>query len=254
MGSQDESFFMRMKSINAKKGLLIPLKHNLREDQKERGSRRHIDPGRLGLNYQLEGIADAKQTTEWAEALISESGAKVRANASLAVEIIFSLPADRHGTDTRPYFEDCLKWLRNEFKGLEVLSFAVHLDEAAPHAHAILLSLKEGRICGSEIMGNRVAAMRRQDDFFWKVANKHGLKKPARKLSVKENEQLFNVVSSAIHSEGFIPKSKIHSLLMDEIRKAPVKYAQAMGVSLPDRVSGGGKSFVAIMTKPVRGP
>lgn len=254
MASQYDAFFMRMQSINAKKGLLIPLRHNLREDQNERGSRRHIAPERLGLNYQLEGIGDANQIKQWADELISESGAKLRTNASLAVEVVFSLPAERHGADTRPYFEDCLAWLRHEFKGLEVLSFVVHLDEAAPHAHAILLSLRDGRVCGNEIMGGRAAAMRRQDDFFWRVANKHGLKKPARKLSAKQRDQLFMAISSAIHGEGYIPKSKVYSLIMDEIRKAPVKYAQSLGIDLPDRAGADGKSFVAIMTKPVRGP
>jgi hypothetical protein len=252
MAISDGSALMRMKPINAQKGLLIPLKHNLREDQKERGARQHIDPERLVLNYQLVSIGDAKQTKEWADALISESGAKVRANASLAVEIIFSLPTNRHNTNTRPYFEDCLNWVRDEFKGLEVLSFAVHLDEAAPHAHALLLSLKDGRICGNEVMGNRAVIQRRIDDFFWKVAKKHGLKKTPRKLSAKESEQLFRVVSSAIDSEGFIPKSKVYSLLMDEIRKAPVKFAQVLGIDMPDRILKDRHDFVKIMTKPVK--
>lgn len=251
MAVHQETIFMRMESINVRKGLLKPLRHNLREDQNERGARQHIDPEKANLNYQLEGIGNAEQVKLWADALIAESGAKVRKNASLAIEILFSLPTKWHSSDTRPYFQDCLQWLRDEFEGIEVLSFAVHLDESAPHAHVLLLSLKDGKLCGSEIMGDRGALQKRHDSFYWKVANKHGLKKPPRKLSAQQQERVFKDVSAAIHGEGLIPKSKVYSLIMDEIRKSPVKYAQALGLELPDKTINDKRTFAAIMTKPV---
>lgn len=169
MANSDESLYMRMARINVKKGLVIPLKHNLRESQRERGARSNIDASRSHLNYQLTDMGNAEQINEWAYSLIEESGAKVRANASLAMEIVFSLPPHWLKIDTKPYFQDCLDWVRKEFQGLEILDFSVHLDESTPHAHAIILSLKDGKLRGDEIVGGLGVMARRQDNFYNQV-------------------------------------------------------------------------------------
>lgn len=252
MANCDDSLYMRVARINAKKGLLPPLKHNLREHQKERGARSHIDVSRSHLNYQLEGLGDAEQINEWANSLIQESGAKVRANASLAVEIVFSLPAHWHERDTKPYFEDCLQWVKGEFEGLEILDFSVHLDEGAPHAHVLILSLKDGKLRGDEIAGGLSVLARRQDSFYNQVAHKYGLKRASARYSAQELGIIYSKVSQVIELKKLVPNSEIYSLVLDEVRKNPVPYAQSLGIDLPEKKAKRGKTFVGIMTKPVK--
>ena len=61
-----------------------------------------------------------------------------RKNQVMAVEVVFSLPIDRHSQDTHLFFNDCFAWVKQSFAG-ELLSFDVHLDESAPRFRCYFL-------------------------------------------------------------------------------------------------------------------
>jgi hypothetical protein len=65
----------------------------------------------------------------------------------------FSLPIDRHTQDTKPFFTYCPNWIKKTFAG-ELLSFDVHLGESAPHAHAVILRLIDGKMQGRDMVGS----------------------------------------------------------------------------------------------------
>lgn len=241
-----ESPFFSIGRINIKKGLRNPLRHNLREALC--GS--HIDPSRSVRNYRLIDIGNSEQVEEWANALINEAGCHVRVDACLAVEVLFSLPASWLEVDTRPYFKDCLHWLTVEYKGLEILDFSVHLDEGAPHAHALILALKDGKLQGNKIAGDRQTLRLKKDSFFEAVAKKHGFEKTKR-LNKAEAESLFKSLILEIENEGHLTKSKLYNLIRDEIRKNPAPYALALGIEAEPK-RGKERTFAQIMTKPVK--
>ncbi|SFN15683.1 plasmid recombination protein [Nitrosomonas communis] len=121
----------------------------------ERGAGAHIDAFRTPFNYSLTTPDTAEQIDRHAKVLLVQAGIdKPRINQVMALEIIFSLPVDRHEQDTRPFFKDCLEWVKQHIPGV-LLSFDVHLDESAPHAHALILPLVKSKMQGNQIMGGK---------------------------------------------------------------------------------------------------
>jgi len=140
------SHFFRLGSITGENGILFAMQHNKRTLQAERGAPAHIDASRSSLNYCLAGNDTPQAIATHAKVQMLKAGIdKPRKNAVRAVEIIFSLPIDRHKQDTKPFFTDCYGWLIKTFAG-ELLSFDVHLDESAPHAHAVILPLIDNKL------------------------------------------------------------------------------------------------------------
>ena len=107
----------------------------------------------MPLNYALTEPDSAEAIDRHAKVLMVQSGIdQPRVNQVMAVEIIFSLPIDRHQQDTRPFFKDCFEWVKQHISGV-LLSFDVHLDESAPHAHALILPLVDKQNTGQQDYG-----------------------------------------------------------------------------------------------------
>ena len=169
------SQLLRLGTIKGKNGVLEALKHNKRELQAERGTGAHIDVTRTPLNYCLAGDSTPSAIANHARAQMNYAGIETpRKNGVMAVEVIFSLPIDRHQTDTKPFFAECLAWLNKTFAG-ELLSFDVHLDESAPHAHALILPLINGKMQGNKLMGSTGNLMRLINLYHKEVARHYGL-------------------------------------------------------------------------------
>ena len=114
--------------VDKKGGVLVAMKHNKRSEI----NGAHIDVARTPLNYCLTDPATPEAIATHAKVQMVKASIDVlRKNGVRAVEIIFSLPIDRHNQDTQPFFNDCLAWVKQTFAG-ELLSFDVHLDESAP--------------------------------------------------------------------------------------------------------------------------
>ena len=92
----------------------------------------NIDVTKTPLNYCLADPATPEAIALHAKVQMVKAGIDMpRKNQVMAVEVVFNLPIDRHSQDTRPFFNDCLAWVKQSFAG-ELLSFDVHLDESAP--------------------------------------------------------------------------------------------------------------------------
>ena len=247
------SHIFRLAAMNGKNVILIALKHNKRTLQAERGAGANIDASKSQLNYSLTGSDTPEEIATHAKVQMLKAGIEnPRINQVLGVEIVFSLPIDRHSQDTKPFFIDCCDWVKKTFDG-ELLSFDVHLDESAPHAHAVILPLVDGKMKGSKMIGNKGNLMRLINKFHTEVARHHGLSRnESKRLSAKDKYSLSRLILIQLKTDP-VMKSSIWPYVRDLVVKDPLPCAQMLSIKLAKNMHAKGKSFVAIMTSKGRG-
>ena len=240
------SHLIRLGAIKGKSGVLEALKHNKRTLQAERGAGANIDVTRTPLNYCLTEPATPEAIAMHAKVQMLKAGIDTpRKNQVMAVEIIFSLPIQWHSHVTKPFFADCLAWVKQTFAG-ELLSFDVHLDESAPHAHAIVLPLIDGKMQGNSLIGGKGNLMRLISLFHQEVAHRYGLAKASRKrLTSKEKQSIERQVLTRLASDS-VKQSSVWPCVRDAIHKDPLPFAQMLSIE-PDKIlTKANKSFVDI--------
>jgi hypothetical protein len=247
------SYIFRLAAMKGKTKVLEALKHNKRTLQAECGASGNIDATKSHLNYSLTGSYTPEQIAMHAKVQMVKAGIdKPRINQVLGVEIVFSLPVDRHSQDTKPFFIDCCDWVKKAFDG-ELLSFDVHLDESAPHAHAVVLPLIDGKMRGSKMMGGKGNLLRLINQFHADVAKLYGLSKSeSKRLSATDKQTLSRMVLNELKTDP-VMKSGIWSYVRDLVVKDPLPCAQMLSIKLATATQAKGKSFVAIMTSKGRG-
>lgn len=227
------SHLIRLGKIKGENGILGALKHNKRMLQSEHGASANIDVTRSTFNYSLTTDASPETTSRHAKAQMILAGIeKPRKDQVRAVEVIFSLPINRHHQDTRPFFTDCYKWVNEAFAG-ELLSFDVHLDESAPHAHALILPLIDGKMQGSDMVGGIGNLSRLINQFHENVAKRYGLSRSQKKrLSDMDKQTLEKLVLTHLKSDP-AQQSCIWACFRDAIHNDPLPYAQMLSIQLP---------------------
>jgi hypothetical protein len=240
------SHFFRVGKLKGANGVLEALKHNKRELQAERGALAHIDVTKTSLNYALAGLNDATAIARHAKAQMAYAGIdKPRKNGVMAVEVIFSLPIGRHQQDTKPFFIDCCEWVLKIFTG-ELLSFDVHLDESAPHAHAIILPLVDGKMQGNAMVGDRGNLYRFISEFHKLVGEKYGLnRRDTARLNQTDRKSIAREVLKHLSADSVL-QSMVWGCVRDAISKDPIPYAQMLGLPLAAASKSDTKSFVDI--------
>lgn len=94
-------------------------------------------------NKILAGPSTAAEVAALAKSLISAAGVRaIRVNATMAVELVFSLPVSFYA-DSNKYFSESLQWAVDYFQ-VPVLSAVCHFDRVQPHMHMLLLPLRAG--------------------------------------------------------------------------------------------------------------
>ncbi len=223
-----------MQALSGNGKLLAAARHNKRLIQKELGAAGHIDATKMHMNYALLGDATPEAVAAKAKSILQSLGiTKLRKNAVSAIEIVFSLPVHAQ-IDHRAYFTDCQAWAAGQFGAENLLSLDVHLDEAAPHCHILLLPLLGGRMRGSDVMGNRQALQARQTSFYEQVSQRYGLLKPRSTRPSPEAKQ--SAVSAVLAhlrvSNDAILKSAAWALVRDLIDHEPIRWAECLGVEV----------------------
>jgi hypothetical protein len=247
------SHLFRLGKIKGDNGVLNALKHNKRTLQSERGASANIDVTRTSLNYSLTGDATPKQIALYAKSQMILAGIeKPRKDQVRAVEVLFSLPIDRHQQDTRQFFNDCYEWVKQAFAG-ELLSFEVHLDESAPHAHAIILPLIDGKMLGRDMVGNTGNLMRLINMFHSDVATHYGLSRSeSKRLTNVDKQTMAKQVISRLKADPAI-HSIVWDCFRDLIYSDPMPFVQKLSIKLPLAKQKKNKSFVQIMTSKGKG-
>jgi len=225
--------FLRLKKLKGAGIVLAAARHNRRAIQAERGASGPIDPTRTSLNETLRGPATPEGVAKVALDLMVRAGVgKLRKDAVVAVEILFSLPV-RVAIDDRDYFARCVAWSAEQFGGLDnILSADVHRDEAAPHCHVLVLPLKGTRMVGSDMVGNRRNLLALQGRFFKDVAQAFGLRKPAQRLAGTAKAAGAQAVLAYLRTtnDGAL-KSSVWSVIREAIEADPAPSMQALGIA-----------------------
>lgn len=236
------SHLIRLGRINGKNGILNAMKHNKRTLQLERGASANIDPTKTPLNYCLTAESTPEDIATHAKVKMVQAGIdNPRKNGVMAVEVLFSLPIRWHNEDSKPFFKDCYEWVKASLGG-ELLSFDVHLDEAAPHAHAVILPLVDGKMRGSDMIGGIGNLNRLIGLFYSNVATYYGFAQNSkRRLSKSEKNKLESEVLAALKSDP-VMKSVTWPITRDLIKKDPLLYAEILSLNKPKRTCK--KSFV----------
>ncbi len=248
------SHLFRMGKVNGKNGILYALRHNKRALQAERGAGANIHACRTPLNYSLTFSDTAEQIDRRAKVLLVEAGIdKLRTNQVMAIEVIFSLPIDRHQQDTRPFFKHCFEWVQKQVAGV-LISFDVHLDESAPHAHALMLPLVNGKMQGNKIMGGIGNLNRLRNLFYAEVAQNYGLSRnEIKQISGNDKIMLERKVLSQLVNDP-VMRSAIWPCVRDAVHLDPLPYAQLLGIEFKrSSAQYKGRSFVQIMTSKGKG-
>jgi hypothetical protein len=167
--------FLRIKKLTGTGIITTAARHNRREIQAELGAVGRIDPRRTHLNQTLVGAVDAAGVGQVAKDMMQAAGVdKLRKDAVMGIECVFSLPPD-HRLDDTAYFADCATWAERYFAGAEILSADIHRDEAAPHCHVLILPLVDGHMVGSDLFGGRPKLVAMNKHFNQSVAMNYGL-------------------------------------------------------------------------------
>lgn len=232
--------------------ILNVMRHNARELQAEIGvgADSGIDASRIHLNVTLHGPATADGVASAARDAMRDHGIVApRKNATLGIEIVASLPAGL-GIDHLAYFRDTAAWAQQHYR-VPLLSAIVHNDESSPHLHLVLLPVRDGKLVGSELLGNRATMKAMQKDFHERVASQYGLRMPAAKKrhSAAQRAAGIALLRDTLQANSGLTERAIDALLVPHA-KNPEPLLVALGLAMPAPVVKG--SFVATMTRKVR--
>ena len=246
------SHLLRLGTIKGKHGVLVAIKHNKRTLQNERGASANIDATRTSFNYSIASENTPEAIAMHAKMQMLKANIEPRKNQVMAVEIIFSLPIDRHSQITKPLFPACYGWINETFAG-ELLSFDVHLDESLPHAHAVILPLIDGKMQGRKLMGDRGNLMRLINKFHAEVAMHYGLSRSVRtRLNSADKQTLERLVLTRLKTDAAM-QSSVWACFRDAVHNDPLPYAQMLPIHLPLATTVKSKTFVQIMTSKGKG-
>lgn len=246
--------FMRLKKLIGSGIIGTAARHNRRVIQAELGASGTIDATRSHLNITLMGPSTADEVAQLAKAKVKAAGiTKTRKNAVMGVELVFSLPTD-HQHDVISYFTACAKWAGSEFGGLDnIVSVDIHRDEAQDHAHVLLVPLFEGRLRGSDAVGNKKKLTELQDKFFKDVSAGFGFSKPRARLSGNNKAKVTCQVLDKLRQDP-AGKSAAWAAIRDTVERDPTPYALALGIVITDTPSKPAKTMAQIFTSKGKGP
>ena len=234
------SYLLRLGKITNKKGKDI-VQDALAHNKRTMTPLPNIDVSKSHLNYAHMGFDTPANIATYAKIQMLKAGIdKPRKNGVMAVEVIYSLPIDRHHHNTRPFFNDCYVWTKKRFAG-ELLSFDVHLDESAPHAHAIILPLVNGKMQGSDMVGGTGNLYRLINLFHLEVGNRHGLSKNSKaRLTGKSKTSIERLVLARLKAVNDpAMQSLVWSQMRDAIHQNPLPFAQALSSAHPTLIASG---------------
>ena len=155
----------------------VPLSERHNERRNKNYSNKDIDPSRTCLNYHLKQPTAASYEQEFYR-IRDEYGLKGnlrltgKKQSTILCEFIITSDKqffDRLGEErTKQFFFDAYRFVTHKVGGEQfVVSAVVHMDEKTPHMHFCFVPItKDGRLSAKEVLGNKAAFSKWQDDFY----------------------------------------------------------------------------------------
>lgn len=248
---QESNFaIMRFEKLSTLNAVTRSLKHIFREQPTPNANTKRND---LNENLITKVTTCAEQSVKIMNDRISRLDKAPRANAVLAIEIIFTASPEAMETmdlDTRrSYFKDCVRWFGKKVGPENILVAQIHRDESSEHLHFLCLPIVAGENtlnCRKLIGGHKNRASELQDEFFKVVGEKYGLTRGNRgsrqtHTSLQEHNALVNQALPKLRAQKLElklecdelekriarGKSILENLALD-IKKAMEEHAQAV--------------------------
>lgn len=244
--------FLRVKKLKGAGIVKAAARHNLREIAAELGADSHINPSRTNLNQVIVGGNNSDDIAATAKRLMAEADIeKPRKDAVMAVELVFSLSPST-SIDTAQFFDDCITWVRDYFD-VPILSATAHYDEGAPHMHAILLPIIDGRMNGGRLVGNKTRLWQMLDNFHEQVTKHYSLTRQSsqKRHSATIREQAAQSLWNELKRRPeLLNEPNFKHDLIELIKANPEPLTLAAGLVMPKPKSAKPETFAEIMTKP----
>lgn len=143
-------------------------RHNERKKEEYR-SNPNIDRSKSEQNYHL--IEPADKYKQCCTERIQAVGARTRSNSVIMVEALITTSPEimekLNSEQQRQFFERAAAFLYERIGKENVISAVVHMDEKTPHMHFCFVPItKDGRLSAKEVLGNKAAMCKWQDDFY----------------------------------------------------------------------------------------
>ena len=127
-----------------------------------------IDHSRTAQNFHL--VTPRWSYEQEIKHRIRMAGCRVRKDSVKFVDTLVTVSpefAQAHEAEMREYFTRAFEFLKERIGEDNIISAVVHMDEKTPHLHLCFVPLtKDGRLSAKEILGNKKAMIRWQDDFY----------------------------------------------------------------------------------------
>ena len=127
-----------------------------------------IDPSRTAQNFHL--VTPRWSYEQEIKHRIRMAGCRVRKDSVKFVDTLVTVSpefAQAHEAEMKGYFIRAFELLKERVGEDNIISAVVHMDEKTPHMHLCFVPLtRDGRLSAKEILGNKKAMIRWQDDFY----------------------------------------------------------------------------------------
>lgn len=127
-----------------------------------------IDQSRTGRNFHL--VTPRWSYEQEIKHRIQTAGCRVRKDSVKFVDTLVTVSpefAQEHDAEMPEYFTRAFDFLKDRVGEENIISAVVHLDEKTPHLHLCFVPLtKDHRLSAKEVLGNKKAMTRWQDDFY----------------------------------------------------------------------------------------
>jgi len=197
---------MRMAKVKSKRDVVMTLDHNTRERMPP-----NADPQRSAQNWNFGG--STSETMNRFNTLCPE---KVRANAVMAVELVFTASPDFKG-DWSAYLKASGEWAMKLFGAENLLHITHHYDESTPHAHVLFIPEKDGKLNAKHFIGghrDRMAEL--QDDFYENVGKRFELERGQSKSESRERHSHHTLSGKAAELDEREEKIKLREKVLRE--------------------------------------
>ena len=127
-----------------------------------------IDKNRTMQNYHI--VTPRWSYEQEIRHRIRMAGCRVRKDSVKFVDTLVTVSpefAEAHESEMPEYFNRAFGFLKDRVGEENIISAVVHMDERTPHLHLCFVPLtKDKRLSAKEILGNKKAMIRWQDDFY----------------------------------------------------------------------------------------
>lgn len=124
-----------------------------------------------------------------------------------------------------------IEWLE-DYLGCPIVSAVVHLDEASPHMHVIVLPLRHERMMGSALVGYKGDLAALKQSHFKSVGQRFGLQMLESIPRFKRYEISRKVVNALIASKDLLEQPMIRTALQNVIQLNPHELMSLLGITL----------------------